>query len=167
MMLNACETECPECIDCQLDHVGELTEWGQHVKDELVSLFLDLEDLALCQVWSSDNQTRHWSGYGSNGEDSREIQVDFLDTELVLVFNQFVNGKWNSSMIRVPYDLVITTVLQFVTHCEGGMVVRRANNVLIFMSKEFDPDAHLDGTTAMAIPPSYLKVSHEKLILQR
>lgn len=167
MMLSACETECPECIECQLDHAGELTQWGEHVKAELVSLFLDLEDLALCQVWRADSQTRYWSGYGSNGTDSREVQVDFLNLELVLVFKQFVNGKWNSSMIRIPYDLVMSTVLQYVTQVEGGMVVRRANNVLIYMSDQFDPYDYTDGVEAVSIPPTYLKVSHEKLIIQK
>lgn len=165
--LTSCETECTECPVCELEHAGELSEWGEQVKAELVSLFLDVEDLALCQVWSADSQTRFWSGYGSNGADSREIQIDFMNTELVLVFVQFINGKWTSSMIRIPYEMVITTVLQYATHVEGGMVVRRANNVLIYMSDQFDPTGQMDGVEAVAIPPAYMKVNHEKMVLDK
>lgn len=166
-MLTSCEKECPVCPACELEHVGELTDWGTHVKEDLISLFLDVEDLALCQVWSADGQTRYWSGYGSNGEDSREVLYDFLNLELVLTFRQFVNGKWNSGMIKVPYDQVIMTVLQYATHMENGMVVRRANNILIYVSDQFDPAVSTDGVDAVCIPPSCLQVSHEKLILKK
>ncbi len=166
-LLNSCEKEPAECTLCEPEPVSELSEWGEHVKDALISLFIDVEDLALCQVWSADSETRFWSGYGSNGEDSREIQYEFLEKELVLVHKQFVNGKWCNSMIRIPYELVITTVLQYATHVEGGMVVRRANNILIYMSDQFDPDSFQDGVDACCIPPSYLKVTHERLILQK
>jgi hypothetical protein len=147
--------------------VAELSEWGEHVREELISLFLDVDDLALCQVWSADSQTRFWSGYGSNGEDSREIQYDFLSLELVLIFRQFENGRWHSGMIKVPYDLVIMTVLQYATHVQNGMVVRRANNILIYVGNDFDPEKSLDGIDAMCIPPSCLQVNHEKLVLQK
>lgn len=167
VILTSCEKECPEPLPCDLEHVGELTEWGEHVKAELTALFLDIEDLSLCQVWSADGQDRFWSGYNSNGKDSRTIQVDFLNTELVLVYKQFINGHWSSSLIRVPYDMVITTVLQFATHMEGGMVARRSNNVLIYMSDHFDPEIYLDGVEAMAIPPANQEVNQENFILQK
>jgi hypothetical protein len=167
VILTSCEKESPEPLPCDREQVGELTEWGEQVKAELTSLFLDIEDLSLCQVWSSDGQVRYWSGYNSNGADTREIQVDFLSAELILVYKQFVNGHWSSSLIRVPYDMVITTVLQFATHIDGGMVIRRSNNILIYMSDQFDPETYVDGVEAMAIPPAGLKVNREKTILQR
>lgn len=163
----SCEEQCPECEPCEEIVECELTDWGVHVREELISLFLDVEDLALCQVWSADSQTRFWSGYGSHGEDSREVLYDFLNLELVLTFRQYVNGKWTSSMIRLPYNLVIMTVLQYVTRVESGMVVRRANNILIYMSNEFDSTDNQDGVDAMAIPPSSLHVTHEKLVLEK
>ncbi len=166
-IFTSCEKECLDCPPCEETPECVLTDWGMHVKNELISLFLDVEDLALCQVWSADGQTRFWSGYGSNGEDSREVLYDFLNTELVLTFRQFVNGKWNSGMIRIPYDQVMMTVLQYVTKVEGGMVVRRANNILIYMSNQFDPLLQEDGVDAMATPPSDLKVSHEKMVFQK
>ena len=166
-IFTSCEKECLDCPPCEEAPECELTDWGMHVKNELISLFLDVEDLALCQVWSADGQTRFWSGYGSNGEDSREVLYDFLELELVLTFRQFVNGKWNTGLIRIPYDQVMTTILQYVTCVEGGMVVRRANNILLYMSDQFDPNLQEDGVDAMAIPPSDLRVNHEILVLDK
>ena len=166
-IFTSCEKECLECPPCEEPPECELTDWGLHVKNDLISLFLDVKDLALCQVWSADGQTRFWSGYGSNGKDSREVLYDFLNLELVLTFRQFVNGKWNSGLIQVPYEQVIMTVLQYATHMENGMVVRRANNILIYVSDQFDPALSTDGVDAVCIPPSCLQVSHEKLILKK
>jgi len=57
VMLGSCEKTCPECPLCETE-AALLTEWGEHVKAELVSPFLDIEDLALCQVWNTDQRIR-------------------------------------------------------------------------------------------------------------
>ncbi len=124
--LTSCEKECPECIKCELEHVGLNSEWGDKVKTELISLFFDIEDLALVQVYNTTGDIQHWSGFdaGDPLKDSRQIQVDFLDTELMLVWNRFVDGTWTHSVINIQYDAINTSVLQYVSYkedwlCEG------------------------------------------------
>ncbi len=156
--LVSCETECQECIECELEHLGQNSEWGDKVKTELISLFFDIEDLALVQVYNTTGDIQHWSGFdaGDPLEDSRQIQVDFLDTELMLVWKRFVEGKWTHSVINIQYDAINTTVLQYVSFIQGGQVVRRANNVLIYVSDDLDP-FKTDGSQASAVGPEGLK----------
>lgn len=136
MMMASCESSCPECPGCELDHVQALSEWGEKVKAELMCLFLDIDDLLLAQVHNTSGDSLHWSGYdgGEPGKDSRRIQVDFLETELILVFSYFREGKWQHSYIRLQYEIVTSVIVQDVTvHDLEGKVVRRASNVLIFV----------------------------------
>jgi hypothetical protein len=54
--LVSCEQECldcPECLECELEHLGLNSEWGDKVKAELTSLFFDIEDLALVRVFNT------------------------------------------------------------------------------------------------------------------
>ena len=161
-------TDCPECLECNLEHPGLNSEWGEKVKAELTSLFFDIEDLALVRVYNTSGDILHWSGFdaGNPEEDSRQIQVDLLDTELVLVWKRYVDGKWTHSLIRINYDIVTTTVLQNVSFIKGGQVIRRANNVLIYVSDEFDP-LKTDGAVANAAAPEGVKQTLSREILRK
>lgn len=167
----SCELEspdCPECLECDLEHLGINSEWGEKVKAELTSLFFDIEDLALVRVFNTSGDILHWSGFdaGDPLEDSRQIQVDLLETELVLIWKRFVDGKWTHSLIKVRYDDITTTVLQNVSFLQGGQVFRRANNVLIYASDEFDPFA-TDGVIANAAAPEGVKQTNSREIFRK
>ena len=166
--LVSCEEQCPECIECELEHIGQNSEWGEKVKTELIALFFDIEDMALVRVYNTTGDILHWSGYdaGDPLTDSRQIQVDFLDTELMLVWKRFVEGKWTHSVIKIQYDAINTTVLQYVSFIQGGQVVRRANNVLIYVSDNFDPFS-MDGSQASAVAPEGLNETHSREIFRR
>ena len=164
IVIVSCEKDCPdcevcvECLECELEHLGQNSEWGEMVRAELTSLFFDIEDLALLRVYNTSGDVCHWSGFdaGNPMEDSRQIQVDFLETELILIWKRFVDGKWTHSLIKIRYDFINTAVLQNVSFIKGGQVFRRANNVLIFVSDEFDPLVK-DGAEANAMAPEGLK----------
>jgi hypothetical protein len=49
-LLTSCEMECPDCPSCEEPGECELTEWGMHVREELISLFLDVEAMAIPPV---------------------------------------------------------------------------------------------------------------------
>lgn len=171
IILASCEEEypdCPECMECELEHLGLNSEWGEKVKAELTSLFIDIEDLALMRVFNTSGDILHWSGFdaGNPMEDSRQIQVDLLETELVLIWKRFVDGKWNHSLIRVRYNDITTTILQNVTFIRGGQVYRRANNVLIYASDKFTP-LETDGATANAAIPEGVKQTFSREILRK
>ena len=157
----SCEKECPECVECEkceLEHLGLNSEWGEKVKADLTSLFFEIEDLALLRVYNNSGDVCHWSGFdaGNAMEDSRQIQVDFLETELILIWKRYVEGKWTHSMISINYDDITSAILQNVTFIKGGQVVRRANNVLIFISDDLNP-VETDGAIANAVAPEGLK----------
>ena len=164
----SCEKERTEYIECELEHLAQNSEWGEKVKSELVSLFIDIEELNLVQVYNTTGDVQHWSGYdyGNPEVDSRQIQVDFFDTDMVLIFKRFVNGKWTNSAISIPFNVINTAVLQYVTIVKGGQVIRRANNILIYVSDKFDPYS-MDGSIANATAPVEWVISHSKFILQK
>ncbi len=169
--LISCETDCPdppECPTCELEDLIQNTEWGEKVKAELISLFFDIEDLALVRVYNTTGDILHWSGFdaGDPMTDSRQIQVDFLEVELLLVWKRFVEGHWTHSVIRINYDAINTTVLQNVRFVKGGQVVRRANNVLFYVSDELDP-FKTDGSKAQAVLPEGLNQTGSREIFRR
>lgn len=160
LLAPSCEKECPECpecIACELEHVGLNSEWGEKVRNELIQLFYDIEDLALVRVYNTSGDITYWSGFdaGDPMEDSRQIQVDFMDTTLRLIWKRFEEGSWKHSLIELKYDDINTTVLQYVKFIEGGMVVRRANNVLLFICDHKRP-CQVDGVLADAANPEGL-----------
>jgi len=157
ILIVSCEKECPfceECVECELEHLGQNSEWGELVRAELTSLFIDIEDLALLRVYNTSGDVCYWSGFdaGNPMEDSRQIQVDFLETEMILIWKRFVDGKWTHSLIKIRYDFITTAILQNVSFVKGGQVIRRANNVLIFVSDDFGP-IEKDGVEANALAP--------------
>jgi hypothetical protein len=164
----SCEKDAPEYIECELEHLSPISEWGEKVREELISLFFDIEDLALVRVYNTTGDITHWSGFdaGDPSEDSRQIQVDLLETELILIWKRFVEGKWTHSVIRVNYDDINTTVLQNISFIKGGQVVRRANNVLIFASDSYQP-LKVDGRIANAIPPEQYKENSSREVFSR
>ena len=169
--LVSCEMTCPDCppcSDCELEHLGENTEWGEKVKAELMTLFLDIEDLALVRVFNTSGDSLIWSGFdaGNPEEDSRQIQVDFMETDLVLVFKRFVEGYWTHSLIRIPYNSINATVLQIVKFVQGGSIYRRANNVLIFISDSEEPYI-MEGSQATAQLPDGLEETGLREIFSR
>lgn len=171
LLAPSCEKEVqeyPDSVACELEHVGLNSEWGEKVKTELILLFSDIEDLALVRVYNTSGDIAYWSGFdaGDPMEDSRQIQVDFLDTTLRLVWKRFVEGKWKHSLIEIKYDDINTTVLQYVKFIEGGMVVRRANNVLIFISDLTHP-SQVDGVLADAVKPEGLIETSSKEIFTK
>lgn len=168
IVLMSCEKDCLVCPECDLEHLGQNSIWGEKVKKDLSSLFLDIEDIALVRVYNTTGDVTHWSGYdaGDPLKDSRQIQVDFLDTELMLVWKRFAEGKWTHSVIRINYDDINVTVLQYVSFIKGGQVVRRANNVLFFVSDHFDP-LKLDGSEANAVSPDGLNETYSVEIFRK
>lgn len=167
----SCEKEsmdCPECLECELEHLGLNSEWGEKVKAELSSLFFDIEDLALVRVYNTSGDVQYWSGFdaGNPEEDSRQIQVDLLETELILIWKRFVDGKWTHSLIKIRYNDITTTILQNVSFIKGGQVFRRANNVLIYVSDEFDP-FDTDGVVANAPAPDDVKQTYSREIFRK
>jgi len=166
--LISCEKQSIESFECELEHLGLNSEWGEKVKTELIALFFDIEDLALVRVYNTTGDILHWSGFdaGDPLTDSRQIQVDFLDTELMLVWKRFVEGKWTHSVIKIQYEAINTTVLQYVSFIQGGQVVRRANNVLIYASDNFDPFA-IDGVQASAAVPEGQRETFSREIFRK
>lgn len=130
-----CDPPC-DCPDCPPVDSLLLTEMGEKMKAELQQLFLDIENLALLRFYNCSGDTCYWSGFdaGDPMTDSRQIQLDFFETELLAVFKMFTGGKWTLSSVAVPFNQVLSFVIQNVTFVNGsGQVIRRANNVLIYL----------------------------------
>ena len=148
------ETICPdsECLECpQVDSL-KLTEMGEKMKVELEQLFLDIEDLALLRVYNCTGDTCYWSGFdaGDPQNDSRQIQLEFLECEMIAIFKRFEDGRWTNSYVRVPYDFVVAYVLQQSNFVNShGQIFRRANNVLIYLKDGTCPE--VDGSDSVDV----------------
>lgn len=130
------------------------TGWGEKIKDELEILFSDIDDLAYCKVFNCAGDSCYWSGFdaGDPMEDSRQIEISFMETELVMTYKRYLIEEefWTNSMVEVRYNDVATYVLQYATFVgKTGGVYRKANNVLIFMQDDAAPPV-LNGSTGDA-----------------
>lgn len=155
--LVSCEQECPGCFECELEHLGENSEWGEMIKSDLQNTFLGIEELFRVAVFNTVGDTTYWSGldFGGIDDDPRQIQVDFLEIELVLIFKNFQNGRWTHCLTQIPYNDIVTYVLQYVTIIRNGQVVRIANSVLIFLADGANPPVIIGHSAEIADPVGY------------
>lgn len=144
-----CDVPC-DCPDCPPVDSVVLTEMGEKMKLELQQLFLDVEDLALMRIYNCTGDTCYWSGFdaGDPMTDSRQIEIKFFETELMAIFKRFTEGSWTHSSVTIPFNSVITYVLQNVKFVNpGGQVIRRANNVLIYLKDGSCPELNGSDTS--------------------
>lgn len=169
IIFSSCETEeCPICTECDSTQVAELTEWGETVKNEIISLTFLVDDMASVRIYNADESIQYWSGFGTPGEGSPNLMWQPMSSSMSCTYELFNSGDWNISTIDIPYNDVIGVVLQYVTFVSAqGAVERFANNLLVFMSNDYNPEENTDGVSAKALPRNNEVVKGEDLLLSK
>lgn len=155
-------------LQCSHDE-EQLTEWGQKAKSELEELSVTVTDLAWLKVYNADESELYWSGVGTPEVGSPVLMWTIMNNFLGVEYQVFDLEKndWNISRIEVPYNDIIGIILQYASFYENGILVRKANGVLIYMSNSFAPDDYVDGVSAMASEPDGAEVVMQKVILEK
>ena len=161
------------CVAAMLTQCSEkeeqLTEWGAKAKAELEELNTTISDLAWLKVYNADESEMFWSGVGTPEVGSPVLIWTIMDKFLGVEYQVFdlEANDWNISRIELPYNDIIGVILQYASFYEGGILVRKAHGVLIFMSNDYLPDDYIDGVDAKATQPDGSEVVLEKAILSR
>ncbi len=147
----------------------QLTEWGEKTKAELEELNTTISDLAWLKVYNADESEMFWSGVGTPEVGSPVLMWTIMEKFLGVEYQVFdlETNDWNISRIELPYNDIIGVILQYASFYDGGILVRKAHGVLIYMSNDYVPDDYVDGVEAKAAQPDGSQVVLEKVILSR
>lgn len=147
----------------------QLTEWGQKAKTELEELSDTVTDLAWLKVYNANESELYWSGVGTPEVGSPVLIWTIMNKFLGVEYQVFDLEKndWNISRIEIPYNDIIGVILQYASFFENGILVRKANGVLIYMSNSYLPDDYTDGVAARASKPDGAEVVMQKVVLSR